>query len=377
MESAFLGPRQKRILAAALTLAGLVVIGWSVFFAVAQFSAMLRLFAPMLWPLATAGILALLLRPVVGVLEARLRLTRGVAVILLYLLVLLVTAGVLLALVPILVGQATDLLSRLPAIFVRGEQFLRASFPDWVVWYDTNIPGPKLSEMLPGLVEEARTGIVDALPTFADLGSQVLGIFGAIAGAAIVPVYLFYFLLGTTNGIGRLGDQLPFLAPEARADVVFLVDEFVNIVTAFFRGQLLIGLIMGVLLAIGFSAIGLRFGLLLGLAMGVLNVVPYLGSIIGMAIALPMGLAQDDGGWWLAGGIVLVFTAVQSIEGWYLTPKIMGESTGLHPVAVIVSIFFWGIALGGILGMVLAIPLSAFFVTAWRLAKRKYFVAPA
>jgi predicted PurR-regulated permease PerM len=68
-----------------------------------------------------------------------------------------------------------------------------------------------------------------------------------------------------------------------------------------------------------------------------------------------------------------VFGLVQMTEGWFLTPRIMGSRTGLHPVAIMVSIFFWGTALNSILGMVLAIPLTAFFVTAWRLAKRKYF----
>ena len=66
---------------------------------------------------------------------------------------------------------------------------------------------------------------------------------------------------------------------------------------------------------------------------------------------------------------------MQTIEGWFLTPKIMGERTGLHPVTIIVAIFFWGTAFDGILGMLLAIPLTAFFVTAWRLAKHKYLPA--
>ncbi|MNC92773.1 pheromone autoinducer 2 transporter [compost metagenome] len=70
-----------------------------------------------------------------------------------------------------------------------------------------------------------------------------------------------------------------------------------------------------------------------------------------------------------------VFTAVQLIEGWLLTPRIMGKQTGLHPVAIIVAIFFWGQALGGVLGLMLAVPLTAFFVTAWRFVRRKYFAA--
>ena len=171
----------------------------------------------------------------------------------------------------------------------------------------------------------------------------------------------------------RLGAHLPFLGPDLREDVLFLLHEFVAIVESFFRGQLIIGLIMGVLLAIGFSVIGLNFGLFIGLALGVLNIVPYLGTILGLAGALPLAFLHDGGGWTLVGLVLLVKVIVQAIEGWFLTPKIMGERTGLHPVAIMVAIFFWGTAFGGVLGMLLAIPLTAFFVTAWRLARRKYF----
>jgi predicted PurR-regulated permease PerM len=104
--------------------------------------------------------------------------------------------------------------------------------------------------------------------------------------------------------------------------------------------------------------------------------VPYLGTILGLSVALPLALLQPDGGMALVRLVGIVFILVQLTEGWYLTPKIMGGRTGLHPVVIMVSIFFWGTALNGILGMVLAIPLTAFFVTAWRLAKRKYFGAP-
>ncbi len=133
---------------------------------------------------------------------------------------------------------------------------------------------------------------------------------------------------------------------------------------------------MGVLLAIGFTIIGLKFGLIIGLVVGILNIVPYLGTIIGLVVAVPLAFFQTDGGWRLVGLVLVVKIIVQTIEGWVLTPKIMGERTGLHPVTIIFSIFFWGTAFGGVLGMLLAIPLTAFFVTAWRLAKRKYFHAP-
>jgi predicted PurR-regulated permease PerM len=137
-----------------------------------------------------------------------------------------------------------------------------------------------------------------------------------------------------------------------------------------------IGLLMGVLLSIGFSIIGLQYGLVLGLILGILNVVPYLGTIVGLVLTIPLAFLQPEGGPQLVVLVLLVYSIVQFIEGWFLTPKIMGDRTGLHPAVIIFAIFFWGTALDGVLGMVLAIPLTAFFVTAWLLMKKKY-LAPA
>jgi predicted PurR-regulated permease PerM len=130
--------------------------------------------------------------------------------------------------------------------------------------------------------------------------------------------------------------------------------------------------LIGIMLYIAFSFIGLNFGIGLGLLIGALNIVPYLGTIIGLGLVLPIAYFQPEGGlvpMLLALG---AFGIVQLIEGYVLTPKIMGKQTGLHPLTIIIAIFFWGVALNGLLGMVLAIPLTAFFVVAWRLAKLKY-----
>ena len=208
--------------------------------------------------------------------------------------------------------------------------------------------------------------------------SGLLGLFAKITYLAIIPIYLFYFLGSNRNLIDDLEKELTFLSESLREDVIFLLREFVGILVAFFRGQLLIGLLMGVGYAIGFSISGLKFGIALGLLFGLLNIVPYLGSIVGIVTTLvvvylqPDGIAQT-GEWTILIGCGVSFAVVQLIESYYLTPKIMGQQTGLHPVVVIVSIFFWGTALGGILGMIFGIPLTAFLIIAWRLLCRKYF----
>ena len=208
--------------------------------------------------------------------------------------------------------------------------------------------------------------------------SGLLGFFAQMTYLAVIPIYLFYFLSSNRNLIDELDRELSFLSDSVREDVLFLIREFVSILVSFFRGQLMIGLLMGVGYAIGFSISGLKFGITLGLLFGLLNIVPYLGSIVGIITALlvaylqPEGIAET-GEWNVLIGCGISFVIVQVIESYYLTPKIMGQQTGLHPVVVMVSIFFWGTALGGILGMIFGIPLTAFIIVAWRLLCRKYF----
>ena len=206
----------------------------------------------------------------------------------------------------------------------------------------------------------------------------ILDLFTKITYIAVIPIYLFYFLGTNRNLINDLEKELSFVSVSIREDIIFLLKEFVGIMVAFFRGQLLIGMIMGVGFAIGFSLSGLKFGITLGLIFGLLNVVPYLGSIIGISTVFVLSYFQpggivDGGGYGVLIGCGITFGIVQLIESYFLTPKIMGEKTGLHPVVIIVSIFFWGTALGGLLGMIFGIPLTAFFIILWRLLCKKYF----
>lgn len=363
--------------AVALLVGVLIVLGRGISF-----------FSSVLWPLAIAGVLALILRPIVEIFERRLRLRRLSAVILLYVLVLLAIAGLLVAVLPPLIEQAINFITYLPTLWDNSVSYLRQHYPQWIDLIQRQLDklpgagasgeeGSTLGDITATLLAQLQTLLKQAVPSLVAAGGGVLGVVVFFTNMAIIPVYLFFFLLARGEPTHEMPKHLVFLSPRVRNDVIFLIREFVSTVVAFFRGQLLIGLIMGALLATGFTVIGLRFGLVIGLVLGLLNIVPYLGTIIGLAITLPLAFFQPDGGWHLIALVLLVVVIVQLIEGWVLTPKIMGMQTGLHPVAIIVAVFFWGTAFGGVLGMLLAIPLTAFFVTAWRLVRRKYLAAPA
>lgn len=374
-DTPLLSPTQRKLVGFALSFAALVATVLLTYVTFAGLARFVGAFSSIIWPLAVAGIAALVMQPVVAIFEQRLKIRKTFAVVLLYGLFLLVVAGLVLSIVPPLVGQIIDFFAYLPTLWQNTVKWGEEHFPEWLEIAKRYADNPHVKAALDSITDQAKDLVGSIAPSLKQAGAGLFGVLGFIASLAIIPVYLFFFLLADRDPTHHLGENLGFLHEEQRDDVVFLVREFLGILVAFFRGQLLIGLIMGVLLATGFSIAGLKFGLAIGIIMGLLNIVPYLGSILGLSVVLPLSFFQQGGGWPLLGGCIGVFVAVQMVEGWFLTPRIMGKQTGLHPVVIIIAIFFWGQALGGILGMVLAVPLTAFFVTAWRLLKRKYFHA--
>ncbi len=372
-ETPLLTPGQRRIVGFALTFLALVGCIALAVYCVNKMGELLGQFTGVLWPLAVAGIMALIMRPVVELLESKLKLRRMSAVIVLYGAFVLLIAGAMFLITPPLVGQVLDFIAFIPTFWKQGLHYVELHYPDWITVARNQMQNETVKKIVDGMIKQGQQLAELAIPTLLSAGVGLVNVFGFITHLAVVPIYLFFFLLSSREPAKNLGKHLPFLKPDLRGDIEFLVGEFIAIVVSFFRGQLLIGLIMGALLAVGFTVVGLKFGLFIGLALGILNIVPYLGTILGLSIALPLAFLQPGGGPQLVGLVLGVFCLVQMTEGWFLTPRIMGKRTGLHPVTIIVAIFFWGTALNGILGMVLAIPLTAFFVTAWRLAKKKYF----
>jgi len=369
----FLSGAQRRLLAFTLGLFAIVATVTLLAFVIIVLGRLVGHFSGVLWPLAVAGVLALILRPVVDKVEKRLNGRRIFAVSVLYAVFLLVTAGLLITFIPPLIDQILDFVAFLPSVWTKAVEYVKIHYPSWVALGNKLTDNPAINSALLSIQAELSKlpGLV--VPSLKAMSEGVFTAFGFAAHLAVIPIYLFFFLLVRRDLTKSLPDHLPFLRPSIRDDVVFLVREFVNIVVSFFRGQLLIGLIMGVLYALGFSIVGLKFGLFIGLALGLLNIIPYLGTIIGIVVTLPLAFFQPDGGISLVGLVLLVKIIVQNIEGWIITPKIMGQQTGLHPLAIIVAIFFWGTAFKGIIGMILAIPLTAFFVTVWRFVQWRYF----
>lgn len=364
--------KQQATIASALTLCGVMLIVGVVLGLFYLLGAFVALFASVLLPLAVAAILALVFMPFYGWLRGLFNGRDVPAVITFYLSVLLPLGLLVWFFGAVAVGQLSEFVEKAPGLLQRNWQQLQERWPDLLVLWEQH----SMNEQVRSLVEEQGGVIAGGLKfVMQKLFVAGVSVFSSVAGLfswAVLPIYLAFFLImKPITGI-QLEGFLPFLKPETRQDLIYLVREFINILVAFFRGQLLVALGQGILFAIGFMVVGLEYAFVLGLLLGFLNIIPYLGSMVGLGIALPLALFQPDGGVTLLALVILVFIIVQVIEGYLLTPKIMGDRTGLHPLVIMIALFFWGTALNGIMGMILAIPLTAFLVIFWRLIKEKY-----
>ena len=300
------------------------------------------------FPLAIAGVLALVLYPVVEVLERYAGLPRILAVITLFLILVLAIIAGLVVVLPAAIQQGSQFIGSIPEMAEQGYDNLSAKFPRFI---------PALESAIKDMDIEA------IIPEADDAADRAMGYIGFLVGLGFVPLYLFFALI-SGNRLREYAEELLFLFNhDTQKDVLYLGNLFVEYVTAFFRGQLTIGLIMGVIMAIGFTAVGLQAAIFFGLALGLLNIVPYLGMVVGLVTVLPVAYIQPEGGMQLVLLVLGVITVTQLIESFLLTPKIMADRSGLHPALVVVSILFWGTVLGGVTGMILAVPLTAFLLT--------------
>ncbi|MCB1224656.1 MAG: AI-2E family transporter [Verrucomicrobiales bacterium] len=193
-----------------------------------------------------------------------------------------------------------------------------------------------------------------------------LGAFGFLLSMIIVPLYLYYFLIESAKIKETWADYLPLRASRFKDEVVDCLMEINGYLIAFFRGQLLVSMINGAATGLGLMIVGLDFAFLIGLALCVLGIIPYLGIMLCWIPAVLIASFQGGSGWipadpwWVMPLVVTgIFVVWQQIDGFFITPKIVGETVGLHPMTVIVAVLLWTMVLGGLLGAILAVPLTA------------------
>jgi predicted PurR-regulated permease PerM len=335
---------------------------WAAMIAIAGW--LLWLLAPVLTPFAIAALLGWLGDPVVDRMEARGR-SRGTAVAIVFVVMPLALLAVMLVLGPALERQIVTLVQSIP------------HYRDWVVgtavpWVESRT-GLQLQAWLDldHLVELARThwqragGFAATMLGY--LSRSGFALIGLLANVVLLPVLTFFFL----RDWDLLIDRAASLVPRAHLPVVArLAKESSDVLGAFLRGQCLVLLILGVMNGVGLWLVGLDLGILIGLTSGLLTFVPYLGPTSGIVLGLVAALVQF-GDWQHMAGVLVVFGIGQIIESYVLTPKLVGDRIGLHPMAVIFAVLAGG-QLFGFLGMLLALPVAAVVNVLLRYAHEQY-----
>jgi predicted PurR-regulated permease PerM len=323
----------------------------------------LWLLAPVLTPFALAALLGWLGDPLVDRLQQRL--PRNSAVIVVFVVMATVALLAILLLVPLLQRQIATLVASLPQY---REWFTGTALPwverqtglQFVDWLDPQ----RLFDLVRQHWQEAGGAAATVLGYLSRSGFALLG---WIANLVLLPVLTFFFLRDWDVFVERVAALVP---RDHAGTVSRLARESSDVLGGFLRGQLLVMLILGVLYAAGLWAIGLDLGILIGLIGGLLTFVPYLGPASVVVFGGLAALAQH-GDWQHLVGVGVVFGVGQVIESYWLTPKLVGDRIGLHPVAVIFAVLAGG-QLFGFLGMLLALPVAAVANVLLRYAHERY-----
>ena len=296
-------------------------------------------------PFVLGGAIAYLLDPVADRLE-RMGLSRVLAVVTITLIALLAVVLIFLLVIPALIRQAGQLVEIAPTLVDRVQAWLALTFPDAM----------EADSLLRQQLDRLGVAIQDRGGQLLNgVVSSALSVINVLVLMFIVPVVTFYLLLDWDRMVARVDELIPLdHAPAVRS----IMGEIDRTIAAFIRGQGVVCIILGTGYALGLMAVGLSFGLVIGLVAGLISFIPYVGALVGGALALGLGLFQFWGDWVSLGLVGAVFLAGQFIEGNILTPKLVGNSVGLHPVWLIFALSVFG-SLFGFVGMLVAVPVSA------------------
>ena len=298
-----------------------------------------------LMPFVLGGAIAYFLDPAADRLE-RAGCSRPLATGIITVFAMLIFVVLALLVIPTLISQTIDLINIAPQLFRDLHTFLTERFPDLVE------PDSTLRKSLNTLGETIQSRGGELLNT---LLSSAASIVNLVLVFVIAPVVAVYLLADWDHMIAEFDELLPRDHAPVIRDLARDIDKTLS---SFVRGMGAVCLILGTYYAVALMLVGLQFGLVVGFVAGVLTFIPYVGAIVGGALAIGLALFQFWGEWWWIVVVAAIFQIGQLAEGNYLTPKLVGKSVGLHPVWLILALSVFG-SVFGFVGMLVAVPVAA------------------
>jgi predicted PurR-regulated permease PerM len=307
-----------------------------------------------------AGVLVYLLSPLVDAVERRGH-RRVSSILVVYLATAVVGAAMGLYGLPRLAGQLDTLAGTVP-LYTRQVQEMAGVLQDR--YASAGLPS-EMKEIIDARISQAEDKIL-SMAEWATAG--MVGLMGHVVNILLAPVLAFYIL----KELGRCKSEFSRLIPlHWRMDVLELLSDVNRVLKSYIQGYLLVCLLVGLLVGLTLAALGVEFALTLGIFAGLTELIPYFGPVIGAVPAVAVALLTSK---WMAVKVVLAFFVIQQLEGNVISPKILGDRVGLHPLAVIVFLFAGG-KLYGLTGMLLAVPAAAVLKIFLSFARRKLFQA--
>jgi predicted PurR-regulated permease PerM len=323
----------------------------------------LYLFASILLPFVAGLALAYLLDPVADRLE-RLGLPRTAATIVILASVLLVFVLAIILIAPLLAGQISGFIERLPQTVTRLQELLEQQNKPWL----DRLMGQGLSQVRASLGTIVSQG-VDWLTSFlASVWTGGQALMSVLSLLVVAPVVAFYMLIDWDRMIGTIDAWAPRRYKETIRQLAREIDQSI---AGFVRGQALVCLLLGTFYAVALSLVGLNFGLVIGLGAGLIGFIPYVGSIAGLLVSLGVAIVQFWPDWTMVLVVLGIFSFGQFVEGNILQPRLVGRSVGLHPVWLMFALVAFGYLMGFV-GLLVAVPVAAAIGVLTRFGVQRY-----
>lgn len=313
------------------------------------FNPIMKMLGIILPPIVVAGVLYYLINPLIDYLETKYSVKRVVSIAVVFIIVFIVLVAAIISLIPVIQSQATSLVNNFPKYWNQNQKMIN-DFLQTPTLRKFHLADKLSTDKIYQMVGNSIGGIFDY--TLGNLSSAV-GVVTNVVMIVLTAPFVLFFMLKDDDKIKP--SILQFVPTKIKQSTSEVLTEINTALSSYIRGQLTVAFWVAVMFAIGYLFIGMPYGLLLGIFAGLCNLIPYVGSAVGLIPAFILAMLTGDGMWWK---VIIVFLVEQTIETRVISPLVMGSKMNMHPVTTIFVLLISG-GMFGLVGVIAGIPIYA------------------